>query len=181
MPPEGMNGEEPKHEEAPKRSRRSLAWVLALVLVLGVIDYLTGPEISFYAFYLVPVSLAAWSAGRRAGIAISVLSAASWLIANAQGLPTFSHPAILYWNCLVRFATYVFVTVLITRRTASSKTPGQLLLEDFQRHKQGLAIPTDIPLRVSDTLDWLIPLLLILNILILVGMAWYFGYLKPRS
>ena len=168
-------------DEAPKRSPWRLAGVLALVLVLGVLDYLTGPEISFYAFYLVPVSLAAWSSGRTAGLAVSVLSAVSWLIANAQGWPTDRAPAILYWNCLVRFATYVFVTFLITRRAPAPQTDGQLLLEDLRRHKQGLPVPTDIPLRVSDTLDWLIPLLLILNLLILGGMAWYFGYFKPRS
>jgi hypothetical protein len=167
-------------EQPSKQPRLNLVWVLALVLLLGVLDYLTGPQISFFAFYLVPVSLAAWSSGRKAGIAVSGLCAGSWLIANAQGLPTLGHPAILYWNCLVRFATYVFVVALITRRPPVPKTDGQLLLEDFRRHKQGLGIPTDIPLRISDTLDWLVPLLLILNILVLGGMAWYFGYLKPR-
>ena len=167
-------------EQPPKQPRLSLVWVLALVLLLGVLDYLTGPEISFFAFYLVPVSLAAWSSGRKAGIAVSGLCAAAWFIANAQGLPIHSHPAVLYWNCLVRFATYVFVAVLVSRRPPAprTKTDGQLLLEDFRSRKLGLPLPTDIPLRVSDALDWLIPLLLILNIIFLVGLLAYFGYLK---
>lgn len=166
-------------EQSPKQLRLSLVWVLAMVLLLGALDYLTGPQISFYAFYLIPVSLAAWSSGRKAGIAVSVLCAVAWLIANAQGLPTLEHPAILYWNCLVRFATFVFVAMLISgRRPPAPRTDGQLLLEDFRRRKLGLPLPTDIPLRVSDTLDWLIPLLLILNIVFLIGLLAYFGYLK---
>ena len=174
-----MDSESPQPNEPPQRFRVSLPWILALVLLLGALDYLTGPQISFFAFYLLPVSLAAWSSGRAAGIAVSVLCAAAWLIANAQGLPTLGHPAILYWNCLVRFATFAFVAFLVSsHRPPAPRTDGQLLFEDFRRRKLGLPLPTDIPLRVSDTLDRLIPLLLILNILFLLGLLAYFGYLK---
>jgi GGDEF domain-containing protein len=35
----------------------------ALVAVIGFLDYLTGPELSFAIFYLVPIALGAWWAG----------------------------------------------------------------------------------------------------------------------
>jgi hypothetical protein len=52
------------------------------VAVLGALDYVTGYEISFSIFYLLPVSMIAWFVGRRAGILISVGAAASWLLAE---------------------------------------------------------------------------------------------------
>ncbi|MGH9580512.1 MAG: hypothetical protein ACRD2R_05915 [Terriglobales bacterium] len=165
--------------EDRRRSAIRLAAAIALVLLLGVLDYLTGPEISFYVFYLLPVSLAAWSVGRAAGIGVSLLCAAAWLIANAQGSP-FNQPGVLYWNCLARLATFVFVAVLATRRAPPPKTPGQEFLEELLHHKYGDQWPRDLPLKTSDTLDWVIPLLLTLNIFLLGGVVWYFGYLRPR-
>ncbi len=162
----------------PRRSRVIFMGALGLVLLLAVFDYLTGPAISFFAFYLIPVSLAAWSMGRIAGVVVSLLCAGSWIVANAQGLPTLGHPGVLYWNALVRLGTFVFVAVLVSRRPPRPKTEGQLLLEDFRRRKLGLPLPTDIPLRVSDSLDWLIPALLLLNIIVLLSVLAYFGYLK---
>jgi hypothetical protein len=56
-----------------QRSERFwLACSLLLVLLLGVIDYATGPEIAFSAFYLIPVSATAWFVGRRPAFVISV-------------------------------------------------------------------------------------------------------------
>lgn len=53
---------------------------LVIVLVLGVIDYQTGEEISIAFFYLGLVALATWFVGRWAGVFISCLSGVTWLI-----------------------------------------------------------------------------------------------------
>jgi hypothetical protein len=54
-----------------------LAACVALIALLGAADWATGSEISFSIFYLVPVATAGWFAGRWAGVALSVLSAAA--------------------------------------------------------------------------------------------------------
>lgn len=159
-----------------RRSAIRLSAAVALVFLLGYLDYRTGPEISFYVFYLVPVSLAAWSSGRAAGVGVAVLSAVAWFNANAQG-SLFEQPLVVYWNCLARFATFVLFAVLATRRPPPS-TPAQQLLEELLRRKYGDQWPPDLPLKASDTLDQIIPLLLILNILILAALVWYAGYFR---
>src|SRR5687767_6351118 len=89
-----------------------LVLVLSLLALLGFIDYLTGHEASFSVFYLIPVSLAAWSLGRRIGLLTAVLSAVIWLSADfAAGQPSLS-PLTPYWNAFVRF-TFLLITALL--------------------------------------------------------------------
>ena len=49
---------------------------LLLVVVIGAVDYFTGFETSFSAFYLLAIGLAAWFVGRGIAIFISILSVA---------------------------------------------------------------------------------------------------------
>lgn len=44
-------------------------WGLALVVLIGLVDWVTGPEIALSIFYLVPVSLMTWMTDRPGGIA----------------------------------------------------------------------------------------------------------------
>jgi diguanylate cyclase (GGDEF)-like protein len=87
------------------------AWV---VLILGILDYLTGFEFSFSFFYLIPVTMVAWAVSRKAGLAFSVLSAATWLISNLLSGQQYSNPFIGVWNTMVRFGFYGVVTILLT-------------------------------------------------------------------
>ncbi|HET6370718.1 MAG TPA: GGDEF domain-containing protein, partial [Nitrospiria bacterium] len=92
-----------------------LAAAFGGVVVLGVVDYATGFEISFSLFYLVPVSFAAWYAGKWPGIAIAFFSAAAWDLANGLAGQVFSNPAILYWNTATRLGFFAIVTLLLSR------------------------------------------------------------------
>ena len=65
--------------------RSNLFWGIvgvASVILLGIIDYLTGYELSFSLFYLAPISLIAWFKGRRFGLVISAISAIAWFLAD---------------------------------------------------------------------------------------------------
>lgn len=89
------------------------------VAFLGTLDYLTGYEISFSIFYLLPVAVAAWYADRRAGTLVSCAAAASWLLAELLAGASHTHPAIPLWNTLVRLGFFLIVTyILATLRVA---------------------------------------------------------------
>jgi diguanylate cyclase (GGDEF)-like protein len=85
-----------------------------LILFLGLIDVLTGPEISFSVFYLFPILGATWLTGRWAGVFTSVLSAIVWRLADSLGGQTYSHPLIPYWNMLVRLGFFLVITFLLS-------------------------------------------------------------------
>src|SRR5438552_16696711 len=52
---------------------------VGLVALVGYVDYVTGSEIGFSPFYLIPIAIVAWCAGARYGAAVSALSAAVWV------------------------------------------------------------------------------------------------------
>lgn len=70
--------------------------------LLGLLDYITGFELSFALFYLLPVSLAAWYLGHTAGIVSSFLSALIWLFSNILAGQSYSHHLLPYWNAFTR-------------------------------------------------------------------------------
>jgi diguanylate cyclase (GGDEF)-like protein len=85
-----------------------------LVLLLGLIDVLTGPEISLSVFYLFPIVVATWLIGRGAGAFTSVLSAMTWRLADQLAGQTYSHALIPYWNMLVRLGFFLITTFLLS-------------------------------------------------------------------
>jgi diguanylate cyclase (GGDEF)-like protein len=87
---------------------------LALMSVFAVIDYLSGFEISFAFFYLIPICFVAWYAGRNAGILLSFASALVWEEANRLAGETYASPAIPYWNAATRLGFFLIIVILIS-------------------------------------------------------------------
>ena len=91
-----------------------IVFTLILVGVIGAADYLTGSEIAFSIFYLIPISLVTWHVGRRAGLPISFLSALIWLICDRAASPHAINMIIGYWNGLVRLGFFIVQTLLLS-------------------------------------------------------------------
>lgn len=87
--------------------------VISIVVILGSIDYLTGFELSFSLFYLLPVIMITWVFGRNIGLIFSVFSATIWLTTNLLAGQNFSNLFIGVWNTLIRFGFYATVTILL--------------------------------------------------------------------
>jgi diguanylate cyclase (GGDEF)-like protein len=95
-----------------------LAAGLALALVVGALDYLTGVELSLSIFYLLPIALVVWYGPRWAGFSLSVVSTAIWLVADAATGHTYSHWLIFVENAVVRLGFFVITaSLLATVRT----------------------------------------------------------------
>lgn len=84
-----------------------------LLVLLALIDVLTGPELSFSIFYLPPVFIAAWYLGRAASILIAIAAAVLWLCADWAAGNIYSHPGILVWNAAVRLGIFLLIAWLL--------------------------------------------------------------------
>ncbi len=84
----------------------------ALIVGVGLIDYVTGYEFAFSLFYLIPISLVTWVAGRRLGIAASLASAMVWLVTDVAAGHSYSRLIFYVWNSLIELSFFVIVTVL---------------------------------------------------------------------
>lgn len=83
---------------------------LLLVVSIGSLRYLTGPELAFSLFYLFPICLVTWFAGRNFGIATSLAGALSWLFADVLMQDSFSHFLIPFINETLRLIVFLFIT-----------------------------------------------------------------------
>ena len=87
---------------------------IGIVCFLGVTDYLTGNELSFSIFYLIPISFSTLFAGRKAGLIVSLISAIIWFYADLLGNQKYSNPLIPYWNSLVRLGYFTLHTFILS-------------------------------------------------------------------
>ena len=98
---------------------------LATTFLVAIGDIVTGTEIAFSAFYLLPVVLAASGAGARIGLQVAVITALTWFAAELAvqpGVPVLVH----LWNLGVRFAVVALVLGLLNTLAASAIHERQL-------------------------------------------------------
>jgi diguanylate cyclase (GGDEF)-like protein len=86
----------------------------AIVVLVGVIDHITGPELFVSIFYLFPIFLVTWFTERWMGVTISIVSAITWLITDFTAGHAYSYPAIPYWNMIVRLGTFLIMTLILS-------------------------------------------------------------------
>lgn len=113
------------------RSRLQIATIsLLLVVLVGAIDYASGYELSFSIFYLIPVAVSSWYAGRRIGIVACVLSASVWFLADHETGHQYSNFEIPIWNAIVRLGFFFIVAILLTRLRALVEMQTSLAQQD---------------------------------------------------
>jgi len=107
-----------------------------LALLVGIPDYFFGGEIIFPMFYLVPVALTSWYAGRAAGVLVACVSTATWLTADILSGVSYSSAYIPMWNALVMLTFFIIVAYLLNafRREKSSAREDYLTGLGNRRH-----------------------------------------------
>lgn len=83
--------------------------------LLGVLDKLTGNEITFSLFYMAPIVVVTWAVNQTAGLLMSLLSALTLLGAEIASGQTYSNPTVYIANTLIRSGFYVIVTYLVSQ------------------------------------------------------------------
>ena len=102
---------------------------MLLVLVIATGDFVTGPYLAFASFYLLPVAIAAWFAGRRVGVAVGALGAVVGVLCTAADPGQVSQGAYL-WNGGIRFVTSSVFAVLLAAEHGAVTTIRELALTD---------------------------------------------------
>lgn len=90
-----------------------LATGCLFIASIGIADFVTGSELSFSLFYLIPIVLVTWFLGKYFGFAMSIIAAIAWYLADMLAGHNYSSAIIGYWNALIRLGFFVIVTLLI--------------------------------------------------------------------
>lgn len=88
---------------------------VGIVVTVGLLDYFTGLEYSADVFYLVPIAAAVWFVGRRYGVALAVVSAATSFAVNALPKVNTSRLSIVTWNTLILSMFFLVVVWILSR------------------------------------------------------------------
>ncbi|MCB1076299.1 MAG: sensor histidine kinase [Verrucomicrobiae bacterium] len=118
--------------------------LFALTILVGWLDFYTGWELSLFIFYAVPISLAVWWIGSKAGTILAVFCGIIWWLANEQ-----SHPyetQLGYTWAMVSRLFYFFVAgvaVAAVRRKQDADAARIRMLEDHHQLEQDIVGVSD--------------------------------------
>lgn len=90
-----------------------LAVSAALILLIGLVDALTGPELAFAIFYVLPIVAGGWIAGRRTAFIIGLLSGVVWTAADVMAGHVYTRSWIQFWNGAVLTAVFMIIAYAI--------------------------------------------------------------------
>ncbi|MBA3321620.1 MAG: diguanylate cyclase [Pyrinomonadaceae bacterium] len=114
--------------------RRSRAFLITLGFLLVVLqsflNYLAGPDFSVFLFYLLPISLIAWQAGRRMSILISLASTLGCFLVEHLSRPSSGRPLILFFNVAAKFSAFLFVAYFVSELRRSLEHERELARTD---------------------------------------------------
>ena len=86
------------------------------VAVVGIADYVSGPQYELRTFYLIPVMSAAWLGGRAFGLGVAAVATVSLFFANDYiGRAMTEGIQMPLWNTVTRFVLYSVVVLLTSQ------------------------------------------------------------------
>lgn len=91
---------------------------ICLTLAIGFLQFLLGAAIPLSLIYAIPVIIAAWFAGAKSGIIISVLNVLVWYLGRyptGHLVPTVESPFYVVASRLIQYAIYTAVIVRLSQ------------------------------------------------------------------
>jgi thiamine transporter ThiT len=102
------------------KKQRIASWlrmvaVIAGITLIGILDWVTGYELSFSIFYFMPISLAAWYMSARWAMVAALLSGITWFLADKLAGHTYSSILLQDWNAWSRFISFIAIAGSVAR------------------------------------------------------------------
>lgn len=119
-----------KHFPAIARQPKAIIVAEGLlgILIVGLLDYLTGWELTFFLFYLFPIAFVTYYEGKWPGLGMCLAGAVTWLLVDSIKGPPYA-PAFHYWNTLIRLCVFIMGCLLL----AMVDETQQKALERYKR------------------------------------------------
>jgi len=103
-----------------------------IIIIIGLINYFLGSEISFSIFYISSIYLVIWNSNNITnGYIISFFCAIVWLTVDLISGHKYSHFFIPYWNALIRLGFFIIFLYLLYYFKKYYKKVLQLVKIDF--------------------------------------------------
>jgi signal transduction histidine kinase len=145
-------------DHAPYRFRKSVGWLeatmrlptprrihvlaFALLVAIGVCDYLAGIEVAFtLLLYLLPVCIVTWRSGTMVGLVFAALATACTAL-TALGFAERTRPWFVAWDAAGTFGVLVTVVIVLEKLRAyvEGERSQRRLAVDQLRHADRLNV-----------------------------------------
>jgi len=109
---------------------------LAVLVLIGWLDYITGYEIGFFIFYFIPVAIAAWYCGSKDGICIAIASAVCWYISDRFTHHPYSHAYFVYWEMFIRLISFLTTAMTLSKIRNLVLNEERMIVELLETRRQ---------------------------------------------
>ncbi len=93
-----------------------VSMTIVFLSFVGGLDYATGPELGFFAFYFLPISIATWYLARKSVVTSSSLAAISiWFVVEQLNGRAYSSSFIKYWDAGIKFVAFLILGFAVLR------------------------------------------------------------------
>ncbi|HSM58539.1 MAG TPA: HAMP domain-containing sensor histidine kinase [Candidatus Sulfomarinibacteraceae bacterium] len=97
-----------------------------LLLLVWILDIVSGPRLTISLFYLLPVGLSAWFLGLWAGFIVAGVSVGAWLFTELSTNVTLSEPLVPYLNAAIRLGFFLVVAYGVSTLRAARTRQAEL-------------------------------------------------------
>jgi signal transduction histidine kinase len=87
------------------------AEMLAVILLIGFVDYVTGYEVSLFIFYGFPIFVVAWVCDKKSAVLTSLIAGIIWWWADLASGHPYMHNWHEAWETIVRLGFFIFVAI----------------------------------------------------------------------
>ncbi len=109
---------------------------LFFLVIIGIADYTTGQNYSFYIFYAIPVLIATWFAGRKYGIYLIIITVFFWAADNFYNRESLTITLDPYYEISVQTLFFILMIVIFSALKKSIEDKKNLELEKIQREME---------------------------------------------
>ncbi|MGC2519739.1 MAG: ATP-binding protein [Burkholderiales bacterium] len=106
---------------------------LALVLLIGLADLITGYEFTLSILYLIPIFLTTWTVGQKAGVWIAIAASVASFFADLLAGHEFSHRFYQYWDALIALGTFIIFGAMLSRLKLALARSDERLVTVLER------------------------------------------------
>jgi hypothetical protein len=82
---------------------------LASMIIIGIIDFITGYELNFFVFYFIPVSITAWYIGLGTSIGMAILCAIEWFGVDVLSGHVYMSHFYAVWDTIIRLVSFIVI------------------------------------------------------------------------
>lgn len=109
---------------------------LLFLVLIGTVDYITGQNYSFYIFYVIPVLIATWFAGRKYGIYLIIITIFFWAADNFYNRESLTITVEPYYEISVQTLFFILMIVIFSALKKSIEDKKNLEVEKIQREME---------------------------------------------